>query len=88
MLSKMLELKKSKNRTFQVLFLRNDPSQEVEVQEGIEVDFYDIQRHLENGESVFITSKNTQKIRISEPKSKVNRQLKTRILTSFSFGPG
>ena len=39
MLRKMLNIKKIKPRNFQVLFLRNDDSQDIEVHEVKEVDF-------------------------------------------------
>ena len=58
MLQKIFDVKKEKARVFQVLLLHNDASQDVEVQETEEVDFFNIQDHLERGGSVFITSKN------------------------------
>lgn len=41
---------------FQVLILRNDSGQSVEVREVESVDYIELQKHLELGESVFITS--------------------------------
>jgi len=72
----MLEVAESKllkPRVFQVLLLHNDSSQEVELQESEEVDFLRLWNHLERGGSAFITSKNSQKLRIPKqkrPKSK------------------
>jgi hypothetical protein len=84
MFSKVLDLKKEKS-IFQVLFLRNDPSQAVEVHEVDEVDFSTIQASLENGDSVFITSNRSQKISHSEPN--VPNRLRTKLVRSFRFGP-
>ena len=47
---------------FQVLLLDNDANQDVEVQEAEQVDFCQVKEHLQNGGSVFITSKEAQKI--------------------------
>ena len=85
MLREMLKVEKAnRQRKFQILFLRNDASQEVEVHEVKHVDFFTVQERLEHGESVFITSKSPQKIKgaknVSEPKS-----IKTKLATAFSF---
>jgi hypothetical protein len=78
--------KKIKPSMFQVLLLNNNKSQDVEVQESEQVDFIQVKEHLKNGGSVFITSKNTQKI--SFHKTKAQRTLapnhKTRICTAIS----
>ena len=47
---------------FQVIFLKNDISQSVWVEEADEINFSEIRRHLKNGESVFITSKRKNKL--------------------------
>jgi hypothetical protein len=47
---------------FQVLLLDNDASDDVEVQEAEQVNFFQVKEHLKNGGSVFITSKDSQKI--------------------------
>ena len=62
MLTGVVECKKEKVRVFQVLMLKNDASQKVEVQEDEQVDFLRVQEHLQQGGSVFITSKRSQKI--------------------------
>jgi hypothetical protein len=54
--------KPSKQSLFQVLLLDNSQSQDVEVQEAEQVDFGIVKEHLRNGGSVFITSKDTQKM--------------------------
>jgi hypothetical protein len=82
MLREMLEIKKAKLQKFQVLFLRNDSSQEVEVQDVKQVDFLTIQEHLEQGDSVFITSKPSQKLNEPKHKDKARRNMKTRIATA------
>ena len=83
MLSRTFTIKKTTPRSFQVLFLRNDSSQEVEVHESKDVDFLTVQERLERGESVFITSKASQKVKTSEKKS---ANLKTRLVNAFSVG--
>jgi hypothetical protein len=85
MLRKMLEINKVRSQKFQVLFLRNDASEDVEIQEVKQVDFLTIQERLEHGESVFITSKSSQKISAPKPKNKVPRSMKTKLVTSFYF---
>jgi hypothetical protein len=82
MLSKMLDIEKVRPQKFQVLFLRNDANQDVEVHEVKQVDFLTIQERLEQGESVFITSKNSQ--RVSPPKRiRLPKSLKTKLVTAF-----
>lgn len=68
MWGELVEIKGEKPQTFQVVFLRNDCSQEVEVHEAEQVDFLKIQEHLKRGESVFITSKNSQKLKAPREK--------------------
>ncbi len=58
----MLTKKKAKTQSFQVLLLHNDDSDNVEVQEAQDVDFLQVKEHLQNGGSVFITSKASQKL--------------------------
>ncbi len=77
MFSDIFEVKKTKPQTFQVVFLRNDPSQAVEVLEADQVDFWNIQEHLERGESVFITSKSSQKLRTPRGKGAQKVEAKT-----------
>ena len=67
MLKNSAEVKKEKARLFQVLLLDNDGSQ-VEVEEAERVDFLRVQRHLKSGGSVFITSKNSQKLTVPKEK--------------------
>jgi hypothetical protein len=80
MLSELFEFKGEKPQTFQVMFIRNDCSQEVEVNEAEQVDFLKIQEHLKQGESVFITSKNSQKLKAPREKDvkKVKSKTKSR----------
>jgi len=68
MLKNLAEAKKEKAKLFQVILLNNDATQGVEVQEAEHVDFLRVQKHLKYGGSVFITSKNSQKL--SFPKGK------------------
>jgi hypothetical protein len=74
---------KQKNK-FQVLFLRNDSSLQVEVYDVKRVDFQEIQEHLKQGESVFITSQPSQKVNGPKPKS-AGASLKTRVATAFAL---
>jgi hypothetical protein len=84
MLSKILNAGKiDTRRKFQILFLRNDSSQEVEVHEVKQVDFLTIQERLENGESVFITSKNAQKLKGAKSENYAHRSMKTKLATAF-----
>jgi hypothetical protein len=80
MFSDMLEMKQGPGK-FQVLFLRNDASQEVEVHEVRQVDYLTVQERLEKGDSVFITSRTAQKIK--PPKHKGKLSMKTKLVTAF-----
>jgi hypothetical protein len=48
--------------SFQVLFMRNDRSQDVEVFEVESVDFCFVEERLKMGQTVFITSKKPQMV--------------------------
>jgi hypothetical protein len=52
----------SDTRLFQVFFLKNDRRQSVYIDEAEEVDLPEIKKHLTRGESVFITSREEQKL--------------------------
>jgi hypothetical protein len=45
---------------FQLFFLKNDDDMSVEVEEVEEIDFKAVKRHVEQGESVFITRRRKQ----------------------------
>jgi hypothetical protein len=62
MLKETFQDKRQKPRLFQALFLSNDRSREVMVLEDDYIDFEEVQKHLDNGGSIFITSKNSQKL--------------------------
>jgi len=86
MLKEALEVKREKTHVFQVLLLHNDASQDVELQEGGKIDFLRVQDHLKQGGSVFITSKNSQKLKVPMVKEKVYRNMnKMRTITAFYF---
>lgn len=68
----MIANKKTKNPIFQVLLLDNDASDDVEVQEAVQVDFLQVKEHLRNGGSVFITSKDSQKQLYPRTKAQLN----------------
>jgi hypothetical protein len=86
MLQEVLEVKSAKSRVFQVMLLHNDANQDVEVQEANEVDFLRVHDHLERGGSVFITSRNSQKLKMPEGKEKVHKNTnKMRTLKTFYF---
>ncbi len=61
MLKNVVEINKGK-LLFQLFFLRDDENQSVEVEEVEEIDFNRVKKHLEQGESVFITRKSKQKL--------------------------
>jgi hypothetical protein len=48
------------NSVFQLFFLLNNENQDIEVVETQEVDFTEVKKRLEKGESVFITRKRKQ----------------------------
>jgi hypothetical protein len=83
MLSEILRTKKQKSQEFQVLFLRNDSTQKVEVQDVREVDFFKVQEHLKHGESVFITSKKSQKLKDPKEKHCVSIGSKRKLVSAF-----
>jgi hypothetical protein len=84
MFVKLLGTKGTSPKNFQVLFLRNNKNQDVEVHEVKEVDFLTIQERLDQGESIFITSKSKQKLKsASDHKNRLQRVSKTRLVTGF-----
>ena len=84
MLKNIAEVKKEKERVFQVLFLDNDGSQ-VQVQEAERVDFLRVQKHLKHGGSVFITSKSSQKLTVPKEKRKHPNTKEPRWVTASYF---
>jgi hypothetical protein len=64
--------KKAKSTIFQVLLLDNNPGEDIEVQEAKKVNFLQVKEHLRNGGSVFITSKDAQKLVYPKTKTKLN----------------
>jgi len=61
-LRKVVEIDKEKPM-FQLLFLKDDEDQFVEVLEVEEIDFREVKKRLEQGESVFITRKRKEKLK-------------------------
>jgi len=53
------------NSVFQLFFLINNEKQDIEVVEMREIDFTEVRKHLEKGESVCITCKRKQKLQPS-----------------------
>jgi hypothetical protein len=49
------------NSVFQLFFLLNNENQDIEVVEVEEIDFTEVKKRFEKGESVFITRKRKQK---------------------------
>ena len=47
---------------FQLFFLKDDQDQSVEVEEVEEIDFTEVKKRIERGESVFITRKREEKL--------------------------
>ena len=68
----LLVNKKTKPAVFQVLLPDNGESEDVEVQEAKQVDFFQVKEHLKNGGSVFITTKGSQKISYPKAKAQLN----------------
>jgi len=52
---------KEEDPLFQLFFLKNDEDQSIEVLEVEEIDFTEVKKRLDQGESVFITRKRKQK---------------------------
>jgi hypothetical protein len=72
LLKSLVANKRTKNPVFQILLLDNDDSDDVEVQEAEKVNFFQVKEHLKNGGSVFITSKDTQKMVYPKTKAQFN----------------
>jgi hypothetical protein len=85
MLKGVVEAKKEKVRVFQVLMLSNNDSQKVEVQEDEQVDFLRVQEHLQQGGSVFITSKRSQKIALPKGKRALRNKSDEKKVMFFYF---
>ena len=47
---------------FQLFFLKDDKEQNVEVKEVEKIDFEEVKKRLEHGQSVFVTRKRKQKL--------------------------
>jgi hypothetical protein len=62
MLSNPFEIQEEKS-LFQVIFLKNDIHKSVSIEEVKEINFEEIEEHLLNGHSVFITRKEEQKMK-------------------------
>jgi hypothetical protein len=60
------------NSVFQLFFLLNNENQDIEVVEVEEIDFTEVEKRLEKGESVFITCKRKEK---SEPISVASEEI-------------
>jgi len=71
--------KKVKSPVFQVLLLDNNTGNDVEVQEAAQVNFLQVKEHLRNGGSVFITSKDTEKMVYPKTKAQLNYNRSRRI---------
>ena len=55
-----------------MLLIKNNSNEEVEVHEADEINFFQVKQHLQNGGSVFITSKDSQKQLMPKAKSQLN----------------
>ena len=53
---------KEEKLLFQLFFLKNDEHQGIEVVEVEKIDFTEVKKHIELGESVFITRKRKKKL--------------------------
>ncbi len=70
---------------FQLLFLRNDDKQSVEVEEVEEIDMREVKEHLEQGESVFITLKRNEKFKKERVRRRSQLLRRTSIADSNQF---
>lgn len=59
---------------FQLIFISEDKSEDVEVKEVDEIDFSEVSMRVAKGDSVFITRRETEKIDASSFKSKTKRR--------------
>ena len=57
----MFEVHEEEKPKFQLIFLKDDEDQSVEVVEVEKIDFTEVEKHLDQGESVFITNKQKKK---------------------------
>jgi len=71
---------KSNMRLFQVLFIKNDGYQSVYIDEVEEVDLKEIKKHLEKGESIFITSREEQKLEIHRKGFDITKDLVSHLI--------
>jgi len=58
-----LEVHKEETPNFQLIFLKDDKDQSVEVVEVEKIVFTEVEKRLERGESVFITRKQKKKMK-------------------------
>ncbi len=72
-IEKEKQFRKKEHRVFQAIFLKNNKSEEVKVVEDEQIDFTKVQQHLKSGGSIFITSKNSQKLKLKIPNESKNR---------------
>ncbi|HVP17023.1 MAG TPA: hypothetical protein VMT42_06625 [candidate division Zixibacteria bacterium] len=62
-----------KRRVFQLIFLSDDENQGVEVKEVDQIDFDEVKMRVENGDSVFITRRENEKIDASSLRRKTKK---------------
>jgi hypothetical protein len=77
--------KKTKIPVFQVLLLDNGASEDVEVQEATQVNFFQVKEHLRNGGSVFIIAKTHKKYLIQKQKCSKITANQEEVMVSFSI---
>jgi len=63
LLRHIVEIRKGKP-LYQIFFLKNDEDQSVNVQESEVIDFEEIKKRLDLGESIFIIRKNPQQLNV------------------------
>ncbi len=81
----LIAVNNEKAQVFQVLLLDNGSGQDVEIEEAEQVDFVRVQEHLASGGSVFITSKNSQKIAPPKDRKAIRKTNHIRNVTAFYF---
>ena len=59
---------------YKVIFLKDDIYQSVRIEEVDDINFSEIRKHLERGESIFITSKQNNKLMTYQTSNKVGKK--------------
>lgn len=72
--SRNLARELEKSRVFQLIFLSDDENQGVEVKEVDEINFTEVKMRVENGDSVFITKRENEKVNASSLRHRTKKK--------------